>query len=51
MEHQTIKLPKVLVDEIEKIMKEHPHLGYVSSAEFIKECVRKVIKEDFTKKR
>jgi len=51
MEHKTVKLPKELLNEIEKLIESHPELGYVSTSEFIKECVRKLIREEFSVKK
>lgn len=49
VEHKTVKIPKELITSIEEIIAKNPQLGYVSSSEFIKECVRMRIREDFLK--
>jgi 6-phosphogluconate dehydrogenase len=40
---KTTALPSELVEIIEKILKEHPELGYKSVAEFVKDAVRRRI--------
>jgi len=43
--YRTLKIPKELMEEIEKFIKEYPELGYKSNAEFVKEALRKRILE------
>ena len=51
MEHIGVKIPKELVDQIDQIIQKYPEFGYTSRAEFIKECIRTKIKDEFIKKR
>ncbi|AEA48043.1 ribbon-helix-helix domain-containing protein [Archaeoglobus veneficus] len=39
----SIRLPEELIREIERIIDEHPELGYVSVPEFVREAVRDYI--------
>jgi metal-responsive CopG/Arc/MetJ family transcriptional regulator len=41
--YKGVSLPKDMVEEVERIVKEHPELGYTSVADFIKEAVREKI--------
>jgi len=38
--YRGISLPKEMIDEIERIIKSNPELGYTSVADFVKEAVR-----------
>jgi len=40
LEHETIKLPKNLLKEIDDFVKQNPNLGYTGKTEFIKEAAR-----------
>jgi metal-responsive CopG/Arc/MetJ family transcriptional regulator len=51
MEHIGIKIPKELIDQIDQIIQKYPEFGYTSRAEFIKECIRTKIKDEFIKKK
>lgn len=42
-EYITLKLPKSLVEEIDRFIAENPQLGYKSRAEVVKEAVRQMI--------
>lgn len=42
--YRTIRLPKELVEEIEKIIRDKS-LGYTSKADFVKDAVRRRIEE------
>jgi len=48
--HKTIKLPTEMLNEVEKFIQENPRLGYTSTAEYIKENIRKALKEETKKK-
>jgi len=39
-DYVSLSLPKELVDEIKKIIAEHPEFGYKTVGEFIKDAVR-----------
>lgn len=41
--YKGISIPKEMFDEIEKVIKEHPELGYSSITDFIKEAIREKI--------
>ena len=47
---KTIKLPRVLLDQLDQYLAENPQLGYLSSSEFIRECIRKKMREEFLRK-
>jgi metal-responsive CopG/Arc/MetJ family transcriptional regulator len=38
--YRTLTLPIEMVEEIEKVIKENPQLGYTSLAEFVKDAIR-----------
>ena len=38
--YKGVSLPKEMVEEIEKIIRDNPELGYTSIADFVKEAVR-----------
>lgn len=43
--YKGVSLPKEMVEEIERIIKDNPELGYTSVADFVKEAVRdKILK-------
>jgi len=43
--YKGVSLPKEMVEEIERIIKDNPELGYTSIADFVKDAVRdKLIK-------
>lgn len=44
---KTIKLPRTLLDKLERYIDAHPELGYLSSTEYIRECLRLKIKDEF----
>ena len=48
---KTIKLPRVLLDQLDEYIINNPQLGYLSSAEFIRECIRKKMREEFSNKK
>lgn len=39
-EYKGVSLPKEMIDEISRIIREHPELGYSSIADFVKDAVR-----------
>ncbi len=39
-DYTSISLSKKLMEYVEEFIKEHPELGYTSSAEFVKETIR-----------
>jgi len=43
--YTTISLPKKFADHINEFIESHPELGYSSNADFVKEAVRKHLKE------
>jgi len=45
LEHETIKLPKSLLKEIEELVEQNPSLGYTGKTEFIKEAIRIHLKD------
>ena len=48
---KTIKLPRILLDQLDQYLNENPQLGYLSSTEFIRECIRKKMREEFITKK
>ena len=38
--YRTLTLPIEMVEEIKKLIEEHPELGYSSVAEFVKDAIR-----------
>ena len=38
--YKGITLPQEMVEEIKKLIEEHPELGYSSVAEFVKDAIR-----------
>lgn len=44
---KTIKLPRYLMDKLDRYIEEHPELGYLSGTEYIRECLRLKMKSDF----
>lgn len=42
-EYVNLKLPKDLVEMVEKFIEEHPEWGYTSVPEFVKEAIRDYI--------
>jgi len=48
---KTIKLPRILLDQLDKYIDENPQLGYLSSSEFIRECIRKKMRDEFINKK
>ena len=43
--YRGISLPETMIEEIEKLLKQRPDLGYQSVAEFIKDAIRRRIEE------
>ncbi len=43
--YKGISIPREMFDEIERIIEEHPELGYSSITDFIKDAVREKITE------
>jgi|GEM_PF-1003144 metal-responsive CopG/Arc/MetJ family transcriptional regulator len=43
--YKGISIPKEMFEEVEKVIKEHPELGYSSITDFIKDAVRDKITE------
>jgi metal-responsive CopG/Arc/MetJ family transcriptional regulator len=41
--YKGVSLPKDMIEEVERIVKEYPELGYTSVADFVKEAVREKI--------
>ena len=39
-EYRGVSLPKEMIDEINRIIRQYPELGYSSVADFIKDAVR-----------
>ena len=39
-EYKGVSLPKEMIEEINRIIREHPELGYSSIADFVKDAVR-----------
>ena len=39
-QYRTVKLPSKMVQSIELLIKDHPELGYSSTADFVKDAVR-----------
>jgi metal-responsive CopG/Arc/MetJ family transcriptional regulator len=50
VDHTTIKLPTELLNDVKKFIQENQRLGYTSPAEYIKDKLRKSLKEDTEKK-
>jgi len=46
--YKTIKIPDPLLNEIERIIKDNPQLGYRNRSEFIMEAIREKIKNTST---
>jgi len=46
LKQKTIKLPRVLLDQIDQYLADNPQLGYLSSSEFIRECIRKKMRDE-----
>lgn len=44
-EYITIKLPRAMADEVERIIAEYPQLGYASKQSFVADAVRHRIEE------
>lgn len=40
MSYSNLSLPKEMAENIEKLITEHPELGFTSTAEFIKNAIR-----------
>lgn len=51
MQQKTIKIPKEMLDEIEKHIEKNPALGYTSTADFIRGLIRKAMEEEEKTKR
>jgi len=41
-----ISMPKELMDLVDKFLKEHPHYGIKSRAEYVKRAIRRALEED-----
>lgn len=39
----TVRLPRELIDEIDRFIAENPHLGYKSRAEVVKDAIRQFL--------
>jgi len=46
LKQKTIKLPRVLLDQIDQYLADNPQLGYLSSSEFIRECIRRKMRDE-----
>ena len=38
--YKTIKLPRAMLEKLDQYVKDHPELGYSSSSDLIRQCIR-----------
>lgn len=43
--YKSIQIPEPLLEQIQKLLKEHEELGFTSMAEFVKVAIREKLKE------